>query len=69
MGTAAVSVRCLGCGQVYVRPIESEALAGAHECPACGYVGWIPAGQAVSSESELFRFASDPLLHQTWRQR
>jgi len=70
MGTAAaLSVRCLGCGQVYVRPMEAAAIAGAHDCPACGYVGWIPAAQALSPDSEPLRFSSDPLLHQPWRAR
>ena len=72
MGTAAaLSVRCLGCGQVYLKPIDGAVAASAHDCPTCGYVGWIPAAQAVSSESESepLRFASDPPPHQPWRGR
>lgn len=69
MGTtaASLSVRCLGCGQVYVKPIEGVAAADAHDCPACGYVGWIPAAQVLSSEPEPLRFALDPLPHPPWR--
>ena len=63
----ALSVRCLGCGQVYVKPIDGAAPAGAHACPGCGYVGWIPAEQGLMRDPEPFRYASDPLHHQTWR--
>lgn len=69
MGTtaAALSVRCLGCGQVYAKPIDGAATAGAHACPGCGYVGWIPAAQGLMRDPEPYRYASDPLHHQHWR--
>lgn len=68
MGTAAaLSVRCLGCGQVYLKPIKGTAPAGAHACPGCGYVGWIPAAETIKTGSEPTRFAADPLLHPPWR--
>jgi hypothetical protein len=68
MGTAAaLSVRCLGCGQVYLKPIKSTAPAGAHACPGCGYVGWIPAAETIKTGSEPTRFAADPLPHPPWR--
>ena len=67
MGKAvALSVRCLGCGQVYLRPMDRSA-TGAHDCPACGYVGWIPAARSFNPEAEPSRFAVDPLHRQIWR--
>jgi hypothetical protein len=70
MGKAvALSVRCLGCGQVYLKPADRSVPAGAHDCPGCGYVGWMPATKVLKQESEPFRFASDPPRHQLWRSR
>lgn len=68
MGKAvALSVRCLGCGQIYLKPMDRSVPAGAGDCPACEYVGWIPATQALNPESTPLRFASDPPRHQSWR--
>jgi hypothetical protein len=70
MGTAAaLSVRCLGCGQVYVKPLDGASATGSGDCPACGYLGWIPAGQALTPASEPPRYASDPPRRLPWRGR
>jgi hypothetical protein len=65
---AALSVRCLGCGQVYVKSFDGAfAPAAAEDCPTCGYVGWIPAGQLLSQEPTPRRFAADPLPRRSSR--
>lgn len=70
MGTAAaLSVRCLGCGQVYVKPLECAVSSDAGDCPTCGYAGWIPAGQALTGAPEQPRYAADPPPHLLWRER
>ena len=67
MGKAvALSVRCLGCGQIYLKPMDRSSTE-ARDCPACDYVGWIPATQVFNSESTPLHFASDRLRHQVWR--
>jgi uncharacterized paraquat-inducible protein A len=35
-------VRCLACGQVYVKPVSVASGTNPH-CPRCGYVGWLSA--------------------------
>ncbi len=70
MGTAAaLSVRCLGCGQVYVKPLDRVGSSDAGDCPTCGYLGWIPAGQTITGASEQPRYAADPLPRPPWRER
>jgi hypothetical protein len=36
------SVRCLECGEVYVKPAAGGTVEKNPGCPLCGYVGWIP---------------------------
>ncbi len=35
-------VRCLECGEVYVKPVAGGTVHRNPGCPECGYVGWIP---------------------------
>jgi hypothetical protein len=35
-----VSVRCLGCGSVYAKPVGGGTAAMNPGCPQCEYLGW-----------------------------
>ena len=59
MGAAALSVRCLGCGSVYLAPVREGTGTLSNGCPRCGYVGWVPIDQAFTGASEPSRSASD----------
>lgn len=48
-----VTVRCLGCGEVYPKPLGGGTVRANPGCPECGYVGWVLA-------PELFTGASAP---------
>jgi hypothetical protein len=49
-----VSVRCLGCSELYPKPLGGGTVRANPGCPECGYVGWVLA-------PELPRNASEPL--------
>ncbi len=36
-----VSVRCLGCSEVYAKPLGGGTVRANPGCPECGYVGWV----------------------------
>ena len=36
-------VRCLECGETYVKPCGGSTMRRNPGCPRCGYVGWISA--------------------------
>jgi len=36
------TVRCLGCGEVYAKPVAGGTTQTNPGCPTCGYVGWMP---------------------------
>jgi hypothetical protein len=61
-------VRCLECGETYVKPGGGGTVSQNPGCPKCGYLGWIraavPAGPAA-----LRRFAEDRLRRRAGRQR
>jgi uncharacterized protein with PIN domain len=52
-------VRCLECGQAYVKPSRGSISATNPGCPRCGYVGWVPvnagAGRGRSDASPRLR--------------
>jgi hypothetical protein len=48
-----VTVRCLGCSEVYPKPLGGGTVRANPGCPECGYVGWVLA-------PELPRAASEP---------
>lgn len=41
--TVLARVRCLDCGNVYVKPERGGTVEENPGCPDCGYLGWIPA--------------------------
>jgi hypothetical protein len=36
------NVRCLGCSEVYSKPMGGGTVLKNPGCPSCGYLGWIP---------------------------
>ena len=34
-------VRCIACRWVYSKPLLAESRTRAHDCPKCGYIGWL----------------------------
>lgn len=54
--TVLESVRCLECGEIYVKPLEGGTLQVNPGCPICSYVGWIP---LTVPEGEPHRSAGD----------
>jgi hypothetical protein len=52
-----VNVRCLECGQPYVKPVHGSISVTNPGCPRCSYVGWVPV-----TESEQGRSAADRQL-------
>lgn len=67
--SAALSVRCLGCGSVYVKPLGGGTASANPGCPRCAYVGWIPTDQSFTSAPEPLHFAADPLPHRPFPPR
>jgi hypothetical protein len=55
-----LSVRCLGCGSVYAKPLGGGAATGNPGCPRCAYVGWIPTEDSFTPEPEPRRSGGDP---------
>jgi hypothetical protein len=60
MTSQHMSVRCLGCGSVYVKPLGGGATSGNPGCPRCSYVGWIPTEGSFTPEPERRRSDEDP---------
>ena len=53
-------VRCLECGETYVKPADGGTVNENPGCPRCGYVGWISTAIPASSiPGGLRRSASD----------
>jgi hypothetical protein len=67
--SSALSVRCLGCGSVYVKPLGDGTAGDNPGCPKCAYVGWIPTEASFRPGAEQSRFFADPLLRPSWRPR
>jgi hypothetical protein len=44
---------CLLCGAR--RSVPADVERGLDECPACGYVGWVPAGPELTRFSAISR--------------
>jgi hypothetical protein len=36
-----VTVRCLGCSELYAKPLGGGTVRANPGCPECGYVGWV----------------------------
>ena len=64
----ALSVRCLGCGSVYEKPLGHGTARDNPGCPKCAYVGWIPT-EASFRAGEPLRFAEDLPQHPSSRPR
>ena len=60
MGAPALSVRCLGCGSVYLAPVGEGTGTLSGGCPLCGYVGWVPIEQTIMGATEPTRSSADP---------
>jgi hypothetical protein len=54
-----VNVRCLGCNQLYPKPLGGGTVRANPGCPDCGYVGWVLAAEAPSEAAEPNRSAED----------
>ena len=62
-------VRCLECGDVYLKP-HGRGTAGSNPgCPTCGYIGWVDADVLVTPAMLRNRFAADPLRRRSDRPR
>jgi hypothetical protein len=48
-----VSVRCLGCSEVYAKPLGGGTVRANPGCPECGYVGWVLAPELPREASSL----------------
>lgn len=66
---AALSVRCLGCGSVYSKPLGGGTPSDNPGCPRCKYVGWIPTEQSFTPTAEPLRFSADPQPRPPWPPR
>jgi phage FluMu protein Com len=52
------TVRCLGCGAAYIKPLRGGTVHVNPGCPRCGYVGWVLASRLTGGEPR--RFVVDP---------
>jgi hypothetical protein len=52
-------VRCLSCGNAYVKPATGGMVTANPGCPSCGYVGWVPDAVPVSQGELQLRFVVD----------
>jgi phage FluMu protein Com len=51
-------VRCLECGEVYVKPVAGGTVERNPGCPRCEYVGWVPVMTRLGG-TELRRSVAD----------
>jgi hypothetical protein len=54
-----VTVRCLSCNELYVKPLGGGTVRANPGCPECGYVGWVLAPELTREASEPGRFSAD----------
>jgi hypothetical protein len=54
-------VRCLSCGNSYVKPTLGGTVAANPGCPDCGYVGWAREGSPVMEAVSPLRSVGDRL--------
>lgn len=54
-----VTVRCLGCGEVYAKPLGGGTVRANPGCPECAYVGWVIAPELTRGSSSPSHFAED----------
>ncbi len=54
-----VTVRCLGCGTTYAKPLAGGTVRANPGCPECGYVGWVLAPEQPTGASSPHRFDED----------
>jgi hypothetical protein len=50
-----VTVRCLGCNELYAKPLGGGTVRANPGCPECGYVGWVLAPGRPREASERHR--------------
>jgi predicted nucleic acid-binding Zn-ribbon protein len=56
-----VEVRCLGCGEVYAKPVGGGTVRANPGCPECSYVGWGHTTEMSTPASSRHRFAEGRL--------
>ena len=54
-----VTVRCLGCTELYAKPLGGGTVRANPGCPECGYVGWVLAPELPRGAAERRRFYED----------
>jgi hypothetical protein len=54
-----VTVRCLGCNELYAKPLRGGTVRANPGCPECGYVGWVLAPELATGASEPGRSSVD----------
>jgi hypothetical protein len=54
-----VTVRCLGCSEVYAKPLGGGTVRANPGCPECGYVGWVLAPELATAAAEPPRSYED----------
>ena len=54
-------VRCLECGEKYIKPADGGTVTRNPGCPRCGYVGWILATIPIKSAAPPRRSGADRL--------
>ena len=61
------AVRCLECGKDYAKPCGRGTLTTNPGCPDCGYLGWVPSPERITSASPRVRFGGDRRLLRSYR--
>ena len=54
-----VTVRCLGCDELYTKPLGGGTVRANPGCPECGYVGWVLAPALATKASAPDRSFED----------
>ena len=54
-----VTVRCLGCNELYAKPLGGGTVRANPGCPECGYVGWVYAPGLATEASAPDRSYED----------
>jgi hypothetical protein len=67
--TVLARVRCLECGNAYVKPSRGGTVEANPGCPRCGYLGWIPASVEFTRGAEPSHSVADLLQHRASRRR
>ena len=60
-----VTVRCLGCNELYAKPLGGGTVRANPGCPECGYVGWVTTSATITEPSLQLRSALGHLRHRS----